>query len=76
VSGLGLATAWARIYLGVHFPLDMAGAFVIALIGAAVARTIQPRLMASVLPLIERPYKAVLRVSRLPPLLFPREENK
>ena len=31
---LALPMAWARIYLGVHFPLDMAGA---ALVGAACA---------------------------------------
>ena len=28
---LGLAVAWARIYLGVHFPLDMVGAVAVAL---------------------------------------------
>lgn len=27
---LGLPVAWARIYLGVHFPLDMAGAALVA----------------------------------------------
>ena len=27
---LGLPMAWARIYLGVHFPLDMAGACIVA----------------------------------------------
>ncbi len=31
LSVLGIAVAWARIYLGVHFPLDMAGAAVLAL---------------------------------------------
>ncbi|MSN25888.1 MAG: phosphatase PAP2 family protein [Geobacter sp.] len=31
---LGLPVAWARIYLGVHFPLDMAGAVLVALISA------------------------------------------
>lgn len=34
---LGLPVAWARVYLGVHFPLDMAGAFVVALCGAWLA---------------------------------------
>ena len=29
---LGLLIAWARIYLGVHFPLDMAGAAAVALV--------------------------------------------
>jgi undecaprenyl-diphosphatase len=31
---LGLPMAWARIYLGVHYPLDMIGAVLVALIGA------------------------------------------
>jgi undecaprenyl-diphosphatase len=31
---LGLPLAWARIYLGVHFPFDMAGALVVAGISA------------------------------------------
>jgi undecaprenyl-diphosphatase len=42
---LALPVAWARIYLGVHFPLDMAGAAVIAAASAAmcfVLRNIQP----------------------------------
>ncbi|MDA8430868.1 MAG: undecaprenyl-diphosphatase [Geobacteraceae bacterium] len=29
---LGVPVAWARIYLGVHFPLDMAGAALVALV--------------------------------------------
>jgi undecaprenyl-diphosphatase len=29
---LGLPVAWARIYLGIHFPLDMVGAALVALI--------------------------------------------
>ncbi len=31
---LGLPVAWARIYLGVHFPLDMVGAALVALFSA------------------------------------------
>lgn len=38
VIGLGLAVAWARIYLGVHFPLDMIGSLVVAGASASVAR--------------------------------------
>lgn len=34
---LGLPVAWARIYLGVHFPLDMAGAALIAALSAWLA---------------------------------------
>ena len=31
---LGLPMAWARIYLGVHFPLDMVGAALVAVLSA------------------------------------------
>jgi undecaprenyl-diphosphatase len=34
-GGVGLATGWARIYLGLHFPLDILGASAIAGVAAA-----------------------------------------
>jgi len=34
---LGLPVAWARIYLGVHFPLDMVGAALVAMLSAWLA---------------------------------------
>lgn len=34
---LGAPIAWARIYLGVHFPLDMLGAAVVAAFSAWLA---------------------------------------
>lgn len=34
---LGLPVAWARIYVGVHFPLDIAGAFLVATLSAWLA---------------------------------------
>ena len=34
---LGLPVAWARIYLGVHFPLDMIGAALVAVLSAWLA---------------------------------------
>ena len=37
MSLLGLPIAWARVYLGVHFPLDMAGAAGVALLSATVS---------------------------------------
>ena len=33
---LGLGIAWARIFVGVHYPLDMAGAFITAAIARAI----------------------------------------
>tara|TARA_R110000787_G_scaffold286397_1_gene404626 strand:+ start:14791 stop:15435 length:645 start_codon:yes stop_codon:yes gene_type:complete len=40
ISMLGLATAWARIYVGVHFPLDMAASFLISVLSAVLARAL------------------------------------
>jgi undecaprenyl-diphosphatase len=34
---LGLPMAWARIYVGVHFPLDMVGAALVAIFSAGLA---------------------------------------
>ena len=38
LSLAGLAMAWSRIYLGVHFPLDMAGALVVAIVSAGLCQ--------------------------------------
>ncbi|EGZ44938.1 undecaprenyl-diphosphatase [Neisseria wadsworthii] len=35
-----LSITWARIYLGVHWPLDIAGAFAVSLIAASIAYSI------------------------------------
>lgn len=35
---LGFATAWARIFVGVHYPLDMAGAFLTACLVAVAVK--------------------------------------
>ncbi|QBC30111.1 phosphatase PAP2 family protein [Pandoraea sp. XY-2] len=37
VALLGLPVAWARIFLGVHYPMDMAGSAVVAGISASLA---------------------------------------
>ncbi len=36
----GIVIAWARIYLGVHFPLDMVGAAVVAALCAWLVRAL------------------------------------
>jgi undecaprenyl-diphosphatase len=39
---LGFPVAWARIYLGVHYPLDMAGAALVASASAALTASMAP----------------------------------
>jgi undecaprenyl-diphosphatase len=38
IAVCGLAVAWARVFLGAHFPLDMIGSFVVAGVSAMLAR--------------------------------------
>jgi len=54
---LGLPVAWARIYLGVHFPLDMVGAALVALASA--------RLVLHKEQVIGRMYPPILALYRL-----------
>lgn len=42
VTLLGVPVAWARIYLGVHFPLDIVGAAMVAVLGAVLAHRAEP----------------------------------
>jgi undecaprenyl-diphosphatase len=69
---LGALTAWARVYLGVHWPLDMLGSFVIACVCAAFAVTIRPIATARLAPSIERLYHWTIDTLRLLPAVFPR----
>lgn len=69
---LGGLVAWARIYLGVHFPFDMVGAFGVALLAALMVRFVEAPLHREVYPRLSSAYEAVLRWLGLPQLIFPR----
>lgn len=61
LGGAALATAWARVYLGVHWPLDMAGAVLVALLVAAGSRHRRVlALCARVQAWMEMPYRWLL----------------
>lgn len=75
VLALGITTAWARVYLGVHWPLDMAGSFILASVCAVFAVIVRPLADAHLVPLVERPYHWVLDTLRLPLTVFPRRNS-
>ncbi|MFD2364915.1 phosphatase PAP2 family protein [Pseudoduganella sp. GCM10020061] len=61
-----LATAWARVYVGVHFPLDMAGALLMALGVAALSTQPQARgavkaVLALTIPVYQRLFSLAIR---------------
>ncbi len=69
---LGLAVAWSRIYLGVHFPLDMLGAFGVAAFASCLIWMASPHLYRLFYPLLVSIYETGLRRLGLPELVFPR----
>ena len=58
-AGLGLVVAWSRIYLGVHFPLDMLGAVGSAALATPVAIWAMSRTGERLLDLAEGAYRLV-----------------
>lgn len=69
---LGFAVAWSRIYLGVHFPLDMLGAFGVAGFACLLIRMVGPHLHRLLYTLLVSIYETVLRRLGLPDAVFPR----
>ena len=56
---LGVPVAWARIYLGVHFPLDVLGAALVALSSAWLILGEEHRLVAPLMRLFLPPYRTI-----------------
>ena len=69
----GVGVAWSRVYLGLHFPIDMIASVPIALMGGATARIAQHAVAIWILPLVDELYEAALRILRVPPVLVPRQ---
>lgn len=51
------AIAWARIFLGVHWPLDMVGAFLVAIMACGISQTIWEIVGDKLLPYIIKAYQ-------------------
>ena len=71
IGSLGVAVAWSRVYLGIHFPFDMLGSLAVAVFSVLVLQPFKPFIAAHVFPPIEHLYKSAIRALRLPPWLFP-----
>ena len=71
VCACGLLVAWARIYLGLHFPIDMAASLLVGIAGGVLARAAQPAIERWVLPVVEGFYEASLSMLHLPSTLVP-----
>lgn len=69
----GVAVAWARVYVGVHFPLDMAGSLAVALAVTRLVGWIDRATRRSLLLPCLALYEATIALFRLPPWLFPRQ---
>ena len=60
---IGLCVAWARLYLGVHFPLDMVGAMAVALVGYLLVMPAWSRLGRSITDGAETLYRSMFRMA-------------
>ena len=75
VGAIGLMIAWARIYLGLHFPIDMVASAVVAAFGAVLARVLQRLIERTLLPIIEDIYERMLGILNLSIVVFPRRNG-
>jgi undecaprenyl-diphosphatase len=66
VSALGVLVAWARIYLGLHFPLDMLASTLIACFFSGLAALLLGPVQAWFMPFAEWTYEGALIALRLP----------
>lgn len=71
----GLVVAWARVYLGLHFPFDMLGSFAISCLAAIVAWAMRQIIEQSILLPVETVYEEMLGRLRLPRAIFPRRPS-
>lgn len=69
----GLLVAWARVYVGLHYPIDMVASLLVAPAGAVISLCLIPATERWALPVTEFLYLRTLQFLHLPSGLFPRE---
>lgn len=72
VCMIGLGVAWARVYLGVHFPIDVLTGILVGAAAGWLACRLEPSIARYFLPWAERLYEFLLATLRLPAVVFPR----
>ncbi len=74
IAGLliALATAWARVFLGVHWPLDMLGSVAVGIVAAMLVVWVFRGLVGGLFRLALSLYRRLLALLHLPVCLFPR----
>jgi undecaprenyl-diphosphatase len=75
VSVSGVIVAWARIYLGLHFPVDMLASALIACLFGGIAVLLVPSVNRRLIPIADRTYEAALDTLRLSARVFPRRNH-
>ncbi len=72
----GAAVAWSRVWLGVHFPVDMLASGMVGVLLGGCARAVRPGIDRLLLPLADRAYERAVRSMRLPASLVPRRSSE
>lgn len=56
----GLGAGWARVYLGVHFPVDVLASIPVGLLAAGIARALMPSASRWIVPPVVHAYETLL----------------
>lgn len=76
LTGLyGVAVAWSRIWLGVHFPEDMAMSAAVGLVVGFAARVAVSAINRTIFPMVDRVYESVIAAAHLPENVIPRRRS-
>lgn len=59
LMAIGVAIAWSRVYLGVHWPMDMLGGFLCGAVGCMAAQLLWHFMGASVYPRLQQAYRLI-----------------